>query len=128
MTKRFDQRAESTFEAPYDVIFDRVLRFEDFAAAEGCIRRIELLRLGFAAEKDLKGLRYCRRIGLLGRRRSEQISRNRRVGWQKRLEKKEIGVWFQTWLENPGIFDDWLAVRKQSLTFKVLQQSLGGTE
>jgi len=123
MTRKPGQRKESPFEAPYDTIFDRLLCFKDFSAAEESISRIEALRKGFAATGDLKGLRYCRRVALLGRRRAEQISRNQRVCSQKRLQKKEIGIWFQTWLENPAVFEDWLTMRKEASSFQALQQA-----
>jgi hypothetical protein len=124
MTRKPDQGRESLFEAPYDIIFKGILRFRDLGAAEVTISRIEALRKGFATAGDLKGMRYCRRIALLGRRRAEQTSRNKRVCFQKRLQKEEVGIWFQMWLENPELFSDWLAMRKKAPSFQALQQAL----
>jgi hypothetical protein len=48
------------------------------------------------------------------------ISRNRRVHPVKRLQKKEIAQWFRIWLETPSIFEDWLAIRKDTEEFRKL--------
>ena len=97
-----------------------ILAFSDFAETEKTIRNLEKLYRKYTKASDKKGVEHCRRIALLGRRRSELISRNKRVGLQKRLEKKEIAVWFKIWLETPDLFEDWLAMRKQTEEFKKL--------
>ena len=73
-------------------------------------------------------MEYCRRIAALGRRRAELISRNRRVRREKRLQKQEIASWFKVWLETPGIFADWLALRKNTEEFQNLLQYETGRE
>ncbi len=42
---------------------------------------------------------------------------------QKRLQKQEIATWFKIWLETPTIFDDWLAMRKNTEEFIALLES-----
>jgi hypothetical protein len=66
---------------------------------------------------------YCRQIAVLGRRRAELISRNRRVNAQKRLQKNEIAQWFTIWLETPSIFENWLSMRKDTEEFGKLLES-----
>jgi hypothetical protein len=34
---------------------------------------------------------------------------------KKHPEKEEMVLWMLTWLENPGIFPQWLAIRKEAL-------------
>jgi hypothetical protein len=34
---------------------------------------------------------------------------------EQRPEKEEMVLWMVTWLENPGIFPQWLAIRKEAL-------------
>ncbi len=60
---------------------------------------------------------------MLGRQRAEFISRNPIICLRKRLHKKEIAEWFKIWLETPALFDDWLAMRKNTPAFKELLES-----
>lgn len=50
-----------------------------------------------------------------GLRRANMISKNSRVGAQKREEKKEIALWFEVWLIAPEAFELWLRMRKARL-------------
>ncbi len=105
---------------PYRDDLRGILAFSNFAETEKTIRDLEKLYRKYTKASDKKGVEYCRRIALLGRRRSEFISGNKRVSLKKRLEKKEIAVWFKIWLETPDLFEDWLAMRKQTEEFKKL--------
>jgi hypothetical protein len=67
-------------------------------------------------------MEYCRRVGALGRRRAELISRNRRVDPRKRLQKREAAVWFRVWLETPELFEDWVSLRKRTEDYLKLQE------
>jgi hypothetical protein len=114
------------FDPPYDRVLEGILTFSSFASTEDTLRRLEKLRQGYEAAGDKKGVEYCRRIARQGRRRAELIARNRRVGIQKRLEKQEIADWFRVWLENPGLFDAWLELRKNSENFRKLKAAESG--
>jgi hypothetical protein len=37
---------------------------------------------------------------------------------RKHPEKQEMILWMLTWLENPGIFPQWLKIRKEALRAK----------
>jgi hypothetical protein len=115
--------ARLRIDPPYDRVFEGVLAFATFESAENSLGRLEKLRQGYEAAGDKKGVEYCRRIAREGRRRAELIARNRRVGIKKRLQKQEIAVWFRVWLETPGLFEDWLALRKSSGGFRKLQEA-----
>lgn len=107
-------------EEPYLQALTDILAFSTFAEAEETIRKLENLCLKYRALSDKKGVEYCRQIALLGRRRAELISRNQKVSPKKRLQKQEIANWFRIWLETPGLFADWLAMRKGTEEFKRL--------
>ncbi len=42
---------------------------------------------------------------------------------KKHPEKAEMILWMLTWLENPGIFPEWLAIRKHALRAKTEEAS-----
>jgi hypothetical protein len=113
----------SELEPPYREALTGILKFSTFAEAEETLRRFENLCRKYRSVSDKKGVDYCRRIALLGRRRAEIISRNRKICLQKRLQKQEIANWFRVWLETPAIFEDWLSMRKNTEEFKKLLES-----
>jgi hypothetical protein len=110
-------------EPPYREALAGILSFSTFAAAEATLRQLDNLCRNYRSKNDKKGADYCRQIAFLGRRRAEFVARNRRVGQSKRLQKQEIATWFQRWLETPAIFEDWLALRKNTSEFKSLLQA-----
>jgi hypothetical protein len=104
----------------YDEDLKGILLFRTLAEAEKAICRLEELRRRYLAVSDSKGVESCRNLALLGRKRAESIGRNPRVRPAKRQEKAEIARWFAIWLETPELFADWLALRKQSGSFREL--------
>lgn len=113
-------RASLELESPYREALEGILRFSTFAEAEQTIRQLQNLYEDYRRASDRKGMEYCRQIALLGRRRAELIGRNKKVAHQKRMQKQEIANWFRIWLENPSLFDDWLAIRKSTEEFQQL--------
>jgi hypothetical protein len=111
---------EPHLDPPYDCLFRDILAFATLAETEKTVARLENLRQRFLAASDKKGVEYCRRFGLAGRRRAEMIAHNRRVRVTKRRMKEEAALWFRIWLETPEIFEDWLALRKNSDTYRKL--------
>ena len=103
--------------------FEGILKFASLVEAEKTLTHLDILRRKYAQMSDKKGVEYCRRIARLGRHRAELISKNRRIGLLKRLQKKEIAGWFRIWLETPELFSDWLAMRKNTDAFKALVKS-----
>lgn len=110
-----------SIDPPYDEFFTGVLSFASFADAEKSIFRLEKLLQRFEAESDKKGVAYCHQIARLGRRRAEMIAGNKRVSANKRLQKKEIALWFRVWLETRSLFPEWLDLRKRTDDFCRLQ-------
>jgi len=107
-------------ETPYSEALNGILAFSTLPEAEETIRKLDILCRKYEISSDKKGVDYCRRIAAQGRRRSELIYRNKRVALNKRLQKKEMAVWFGIWLETPDIFFDWIVMRKETEDFKKL--------
>ena len=109
---------ERRTESPYDAMFRNVLKFSDFKQAIISIRNLENLRRKFLREADKEGLRLVRETALRGKRRAQMISKNEKVEPLKRDEKAEIAEWFTIWMQNPDIFESWVALRQNSKDFK----------
>ena len=114
---------EITIDPPYREALEGILSFKTFDDAEQTLQRLEALRQKYIAEGDDRGCEHCRKVALAGRRRAELISRDSRVQESKRRQKEEIAFWFQVWLENPDIFDDWLSLRKATDSYKRMSKS-----
>ena len=115
-------RPTSEFESPYREALAGILSFSSFAKAEETLRRLDVLCRKYHSSSDQKGVDYCRQIALKGRRRAELIGRNKRVNPRKREQKLEMAMWFKVWLETPEIFENWLAMRKNTREFRELQE------
>ena len=120
--KKGRQRISATeeMEKPYCDDLKGILAFSSLKETEKTIEHLEKLCRKYAKLSDKKGMEYCRKIALLGRRRAELISKNARVHMQKRLRQREIAEWFRVWLETPSLFSVWLAMRKQTEDFRKL--------
>jgi hypothetical protein len=116
-------RVDLQIDQPYGEELEGLLSFSSFAQTEQTIQRLENLCRKYRLASDKKGVEYCRQVASLGRKRAELISRNRRVSLSKRLQKQEIATWFKIWLETPAIFEDWLAMRKNTEEFRKLLES-----
>jgi len=58
-----------------------------------------------------------REIAIKGKSRAQMISKNQKVAPGKRAEKAEIVEWFTIWLQNPEVFESWIALRQNSPDF-----------
>ena len=111
---------ELEIDSEYQPDFEDVLRFRNLAEAELSLQRIDSLYRKFLSKGDRTGIRYCHQVCGVGRKRAEAISRNDKVGGEKRVEKAEISRWFTIWNQNPEIFFDWLVLRKECGEFRAL--------
>ena len=103
---------------PYDAAFRNVLKFSTFEEAAASIRRLDNLRRQFRRKNDREGLRRVQETVLKGKQRAQMIARNTAVNERKRAEKAEMAEWFTVWLNQPEIFEDWLALRLSSKDFR----------
>ena len=63
-------------------------------------------------------MRRVQETVLKGKQRAQMIARNPNVNERKRAEKAEMAEWFTVWLNQPEIFEDWLALRLVSKDFR----------
>ena len=103
---------------PYEAAFRNVLKFSTFEEAAQSIRRLDNLRKQFRRKGDKEGLRRVHETVLKGKQRAQMIARNQSVNERKRAEKAEMAEWFTVWLNQPDIFEDWLALRLASKDFR----------
>jgi hypothetical protein len=103
---------------PYEAAFRNVLKFSTFEEAAASIRRLDNLRKQFRRKGDKEGLRRVQQTVLKGKQRAQMIARNQSVNERKRAEKTEMAEWFTVWLNQPEIFEDWLALRLTSKDFR----------
>ena len=103
---------------PYDAVFRNVLKFSTFEEAAASIRRLDNLRKQFRRKGDREGSRRVQETVLKGKQRAQMIARNPSVNERKRAEKTEMAEWFTVWLNQPDIFEDWLALRLASKDFR----------
>jgi hypothetical protein len=103
---------------PYEAAFRNVLKFSTFEEAAASIRRLDNLRKQFRRKGDKEGLRRVQETVLKGKQRAQMIARNQSVNERKRAEKAEMAEWFTVWLNQPEIFEDWLALRLASKDFR----------
>jgi hypothetical protein len=103
---------------PYEAAFRNVLKFSTFEEAAQSIRRLDNLRKQFRRKNDREGLRRVQATVLKGKQRAQMIARNQSVNERKRAEKAEMAEWFTVWLNQPEIFEDWLALRLVSKEFR----------
>jgi hypothetical protein len=101
----------------YEPMFRNVVKFSNFDEAAATIRRLDL-RKQFARNGDREGMRRVMAAALKGKQRALMISRNAKVVERKREEKAEMAEWFTVWLNQPEIFEDWLALRRRSKEFR----------
>jgi len=99
-------------------LFDELIKFKDFSAAEESLRRMSVLYREFKEKNDRGKLRRLKELADTARRRALLIAENEKVAEKKRKEKKEIAFWFELFRENPELFPDWLDLRKRSSGFK----------
>ena len=57
----------------------------------------------------------CRQAVLLAKDRLRAVLSNKNLADDKRAEREEWLHWFITWLENPAVFSEWLALRRKQL-------------
>ena len=92
------------------------VRQSSFEELEASLLEMEKAYANAVANHDRKWAIACRRAVIQAKDRARLISRNQKVDSEKRRQKAEMAEWMLVWLENPGIFESWVALRKKSLT------------
>jgi hypothetical protein len=115
-----DRFADPVIPERYRSRLEGVLRFHDLAAAESALGALDAAWRAYRSAADREGAALVRKLALRGRQRAESLAANPRVDPAKRRQKREIANWFRVWLENPGLFFDWLDLRKRADDFREL--------
>ena len=113
-----DRYTDPEIPQAYASRLEGALHFNDLASAEDALRRLDAAYHDYQAASDFAGQRLVRKLVLRGKQRAESLAANSRVSEEKRLQKREIANWFRVWLESPGLFFEWLAVRHQAEEFQ----------
>jgi hypothetical protein len=101
----------ATSDEKYEHALEDVLDLSGLKEAEESIRRLDSLFRNFRDKNDEKGMMLARRVALGGK-----ISASKNI--DRGGENAEIVEWITVWLQTPDIFDDWLALRKNSADFR----------
>ena len=99
---------------PLDPLVEGVCQ-DDFAALERTLLALGEQYRAAVRAGDRARAAACRRLVILAKDHARLVVRNSKVSPEKRAEKQEMLLWLMTWLENPGVFDAWLRLRKQAL-------------
>jgi len=81
--------------------------------AETLIKRLEGLRAG-----DKTAVRSAQKIAIEARQLAHSMARDPNLEQTVRSEQAEIGEWFTVWIQTPGLFEEWLELRRRSVDFK----------
>jgi hypothetical protein len=98
--------------------FRNLVNTNDLDAAARSIRNIENLRRKFVAHSDREGLRALREEVLDAKADLIKRAANHHPDMVKRAEFIEIAEWLTIWLQSPEIFENWIALRRNSSEFK----------
>lgn len=115
-----DRYSDPDMPEPYAGRLTGLLEFGDLASAEKSLLRFDAIYREYKGAADQAGVKWVRALVKTGKLRARSLAANPRVNAQKRREKQEIAGWFQVWLENPDVFAEWLALRKESSEFREL--------
>lgn len=113
-----DHYVDPCMDEPYADRLKGLLQFRDLESAEASLEKLDAVYRAYRSVSDRVGTSLVRSLALKGKQRAESLASNRRVGLEKRREKKEIACWFKVWLEVSDLFFDWLELRKQSEDFR----------
>jgi hypothetical protein len=82
------------------------------------LHQLERTLLGLAQEYregDAAVRRRVRALVIEAKDHARLVSRNPKVEPSKRAAKEEMLLWMLTWLENPGVFELWVGLRKAAI-------------
>jgi hypothetical protein len=82
--------------------------------AETLVKKLEGLRLG----GDKQAGREALRLAVSGRQLAELLTKDAKLDKLQRAEQAEIAEWLKVWIQTPGLFADWLELRRRSPEFK----------
>ncbi|MFN0108008.1 MAG: hypothetical protein ACKVZH_04070 [Blastocatellia bacterium] len=120
---RFDQifRMDSPTER-YESLFRGLTACGSLSEAESTLGRIDELFREFQQAGDKTGLQFARAAALRLKQKAAALSESPKLDDQQREQMGEITQWTSVWLITPGIFDQWLELRKTTAAYRALIQ------
>lgn len=89
------------------------IRQSSFAELENDLREMLQIYQDRLAAGDRQGARYCRRQVIAAKDRARFVAQSPKTTPGKKAQKEEMAQWLLVWLENPGVFPDWVEIRKR---------------
>jgi hypothetical protein len=86
--------------------------------AEGLIRKLEKMRQRSEMSGDQTALNQVRTMAVSARQHAELLAKDRKLKQHERAEQAEIVEWLRVWIQTPGLFADWLELRRRSPEFQ----------
>lgn len=103
---------------PHEAEFRNLLRLDDVHTAYRSLKHVEALRRKLLARGDKDGLRLLREEMLETKADLRKASQNRSAAAQVRHFNRELAEWITIWLQSPELFENWIALRRDSEEFK----------
>ncbi len=91
------------------------VRQEDLAALERTLLGLSQCYREAKERGDAQTQRQCRQAAIAAKDHARLVERNAAAPEEKRAQKPEVILWLLTWLENPDVFESWVALRKRAL-------------
>jgi hypothetical protein len=86
--------------------------------AEALIRKLEKLCRSADDSGDQAALKQARTMAISSRQSAELLAKDHQLGQRERAEQREIAEWLKVWIQTPGLFADWLELRRRSPEFQ----------
>jgi hypothetical protein len=86
--------------------------------AEALIKKLQKLRRRAEDSGDQVALIQARTLAISSRERAELLAKDRQLSQRERAEQTEIAEWLKVWIQTPGLFADWLELRRRSPEFQ----------
>lgn len=103
------------FKGLEDLLTGKPLRLKN---AEALIKRFEKLRRNSERAGDQTSLKQLRNMVVLAKQAAESLAKDQTLDPLKRAEQTELAEWLKVWLQTPGLFEDWLDLRRRSADFR----------
>jgi hypothetical protein len=94
-------------EVPLDPMVEGVRQGTYDELQESLLRLFEIYKHG-----DMVRRRAVRAIVITAKDHARLAAKSKNASPEKRSEKEEMILWLLTWLENPGVFPDWVKLRR----------------
>ncbi len=86
--------------------------------AEALIKKLERRRKSAEKSSDQIASNEARNVAIAGRHIAELLAQDRKLNQLQRTEQAEIAEWLKVWIQTPGLFADWLDLRRRSPEFR----------